>query len=289
MKHDILKTIVKVEECQNVILEDEEFLRIVNFMKRNYGVNLSKKRTLIVGRLENKMTQRGYSGYGEFISKVEANPKGEEAMLLVNTLTTNHTFFMRESLHFDFMREVALPEIRQKASATRDVRIWSAASSSGEEAYSIVMTLKEFFGTDAPRWDTKVLATDISTRALTAAKEGIYRAEAVEQLPDRWIRQHFIKLPDGDYRVNDSIRNEVIFNTFNLMNPFPFKKPFHIIFLRNVMIYFDEPTKRELVKKMYNALEPGGYMFVGTTETFDRSCTDFENVQPSVYRKPVKA
>lgn len=254
-------------------------------MKERYGVELLKKRTLVEGRLENKLTGLGYTSYDEFLNHVIREPDGEAARLLVNTLTTNHTFFMREAIHFDFMREVALPEIRRSAESTHDIRIWSAAASSGEEAYTIVMTIKDFFGFDAVNWDTKVLATDISTKALDKAKEGIYRADQLEGLPTRWIRQHFHKLSGEEYQVRPELREEVIFNTFNLMDPFPWKRRFHIIFLRNVMIYFDEVTKASLISKVYQFLEPGGYLFIGTTETIETEGTGFEHVRPSIYMK----
>lgn len=266
-------------------LKPTELRRISGFMKSHYGVDLSEKSTLITGRLENKLTRMELDSFDAFMDLVEKNPGGDEEQLLVNTLTTNHTFFMRENVHFDFMRDVALPEIKAKYAASKDIRIWSAAASSGEEAYSIVMTVKDFFGFDAAQWDTKVLATDISTKVIEAAKEGIYRPEQVASLPTRWIKQHFTKLPSGDYQAKQELRDEVIFNTFNLMDPFPWKKKFQIIFLRNVMIYFDEKTKRELIDKMYKFLEPGGYLFIGTTETIDKTATQLKHVQPSIYTK----
>lgn len=268
-----------------MILSNEELTRICVFMKGHYGVDLEKKRTLIEGRLENKLSNLGFESYNAFMDIAEKDPKGEEAELLINTLTTNHTYFMREPVHFAFMKEVALPQIRRQAAATKDIRIWSAAASSGEEAYSIVMTMRDFFGYDAPEWDTKVLATDISTRVLEKAKEGIFTAEQIQELPTRWIKMYLGKCPDGRYQFREDIRKEVIFNTFNLMDPFPWKKKFNIIFLRNVMIYFDEPTKTALLKKMYNFLEPGGYLFIGTTETFEPGEIGFKHVQPSIYIK----
>lgn len=269
-------------------LKKDELARISAFMKQNYGVNLAEKAVMVAGRLENKISRIGFTSYSEFMDKVEANPAGEEAHLLINTLTTNHTFFMRESIHFDFMREVALPELKQKCARTKDMRIWSAAASSGEEAYSIVMTIKDFLGLEADQWDTKVLATDISTKVLAEAKEGIFHTEEIESLPTRWIRQYFKKVGDGDYQAKPELRNEVIFNTFNLMDPFPFRKRFHIIFLRNVMIYFDEDTKRDLIKKMNEFLEPGGYLFIGTTETIDKAASGLIHVRPSIYMKPLQ-
>lgn len=268
-----------------VELSEKELARIVHFMKNRYGVDLSGKETLVSGRLSNKLVSLGISGYTELMDRVEKNPAGEEATLLINSLTTNHTYFMREKIHFDFLKETALPQMKQMAAATKDLRIWSAAASSGEEAYSIVMTLRDFFGAEAAAWDTKVLATDISTKVLLGAKTGIYRAEQVENLPERWKKQYFKQLKDGNWQISQEMRNEVIFNTFNLMDPFPWRKQFHIVFLRNVMIYFDEKTKIEVLNKIYDYLVPGGYLIIGTTETFNKEDTKYIRVQPSIYRK----
>lgn len=288
MKDDIV--CMKVDDYvrdggSSLELKPAELRRISGFMKSHYGVDLSEKSTLITGRLENKLARMELDSFDAFMDLVEKNPGGDEEQLLVNSLTTNHTFFMRENVHFDFLRDVALPEIKARYAATKDIRIWSAAASSGEEAYSIVMTVKDFFGFDAAQWDTKVLATDISTKVIETAREGIYRPEQVASLPTRWIKQHFTKLSNGDYQARQELRDEVIFNTFNLMDPFPWKKKFQVIFLRNVMIYFDEKTKRELIDKMYKFLEPGGYLFIGTTETIDKTATQLKHVQPSIYTK----
>lgn len=254
-------------------------------MKSKYGVDLAKKQVLIEGRLANKLQARGYQSYAEFMDKVESAPGGEEAEFLVNVLTTNHTYFMRETVHFDFLRETALPELKERLGQTRDLRIWSAAASSGEEAYTIVMTIKDFFGFESEKWDTKVLATDVSTKVLEEAKAGIYKAEGLSDVPTRWIRTHFSKVDEEHYQLREDIRNEVIFHTFNLMDPFAWKKKFHIIFLRNVMIYFDEPTKEKLIDKMISYLEPGGYLIIGTTETLEELPPGLEHVRPSIYRR----
>ena len=149
----------------------------------------------------------------------------------------------------------------------------------------IAMVLADFFGLEREQWDTKVLATDISTKVLQKAMAGIYSAEQLQSVPEQWKRHFFKSLVGGQYQVKDELKKEVIFRQFNLMDPFPFKRKMHTIFLRNVMIYFDEKTKRELVQKVYDALEPGGYLFIGTTETLDRSSTSFKIIQPSIFRK----
>ena len=149
----------------------------------------------------------------------------------------------------------------------------------------IAMVLADFFGVEKEKWDTKVLATDISTKALKQAMAGIYSAEQMKKIPEQWRRHFFKSIPGGQFQVKDELKKEVIFRQFNLMDPFPFKKKMHVVFLRNVMIYFDEPTKQEVVQKVYNSLVPGGYLFIGTTETIDRGTTPFQIVQPSIFRK----
>ena len=219
------------------------------------------------------------------MEKVEKSPAGEEARNLINVLTTNHTYFMREFEHFEFMKKTILPKLKVSEASKKDLRIWSAASSTGEEAYTIAMVLKDFFGIDHHQWDTKVLATDISTKVLMHAQRGKYLEEQIEPLPEQWRKKYFKKLNALEYQVKPELKNEVIFRQFNLMNTFPFRKPFHVVFLRNVMIYFDDKTKLNLLNKIYDHLAPGGYLFVGTTESVSRNGTKFKYVEPSIYQK----
>ncbi|MDD7403506.1 MAG: protein-glutamate O-methyltransferase CheR [Butyribacter sp.] len=266
-------------------LSDEEFFRIVHYVRSRYGIDLSHKRTLITGRLENYLLREGYQSYREYISLVEQNPNGEEAHNLINVLTTNHTYFMREWLHFEYLQKEVLPWIKAKEEKkARDVRIWSAASSTGEEPYTIEMVLNDFFSLDN-RWDTQVLATDISTRVLQKAKSGIYLGEQIQPLPETWKRRYFKAINEEEYQVVPSLRKQIVFRQFNLMDEIPFKGQFHVVFLRNVMIYFEEETKRQLLKRIYNHMADGGYLFIGTTESIDKTATDFRYIRPSVYRK----
>lgn len=265
-------------------ITDSEFKEIVFFMKSNYGINLSAKRTLVAGRLENFLIQNGYKSYQEYIDKVKGDKSGKEAKTLINYLTTNHTYFWREPVHFEFMKNVALPQLAQREQRSKSLRIWSAASSTGEEPYTIIMVLKEFFKLQRG-WDTRILATDISTRALDKAKNGIYLKEQLESLPNNWGRTYFESYSEEECRVKTEIRNEATFRSLNLMEPFPFRYKFHIIFLRNVMIYFEEETKRKLVNKMYDVLDDGGYLFIGSTEMINKSATKLKYIQPSIYQK----
>lgn len=267
------------------MITDKEFARIVSYMKAHFGIDLSQKKILISGRLENYLARNGYASYDEYMSKVEKNPQGEEAVNIINVLTTNHTYFMRESTHFDFMKNVVLPELKAKEKAKKVLRVWSGASSTGEEPYTLAMLMMDYFGIEHSQWDTKVLATDISTRVLDHAKRGVYLSEAVAPLPPKWKQRYFKQISQEEYQAKDVLKQEVIFRQFNLMHPITFKGLFHIVFLRNVMIYFEDDTKYQLIQRIYDKMEPGGYLFIGTTESLDKRKTPFHYVQPSVYRK----
>lgn len=268
------------------MITDEEFVRISSYLKNRCGIDMSQKKVIMNGRLGNYISRGGWRNFTEYMDAVERDRSGELTETLINLLTTNHTFFMREFEHLDYLKEVVLPELRIKEAARKDLRIWCGASSTGEEPYMIAMVLKDFFGLEHSQWDTTVLATDISTKVLRKAVAGVYTAEQLKAVPDPWKRKFFKKMAGGtQYKVKDELRREVIFREFNLMNPFPFKKRMHVVFLRNVMIYFDEATKAELIQKVYDFTEPGGYLFIGTTETLDRDTTPFRFIQPSIYRK----
>lgn len=267
-------------------LTDREFWWIVDYVRSRYGIELGQKRVLITGRLENYLIRNDYKSYGEFIQKIQNDPSGMEAANLINILTTNHTFFMREFIHFEYMIKYVLPWIREKESSSHDVRIWSAAASTGEEPYTIAMVLQDFFGLEKI-WDTQLLATDISSRVLQKARQGTYMEEQLAPLPDNWKRHYFRKTGENSYTVVPEIRRNVCFRRFNLMDDISFKGKFHVVFLRNVMIYFDEPTKTRLLRRIYDHMEDGGYLFIGTTESIDKTSIGFKYVQPSIYRKAV--
>jgi len=266
-------------------ISDRDFVRLTEYLRDRFGINLTKKRVLIEGRLNQHLIRNGYDSYTEYLDFVFADPTGAELSNILNYLTTNYSYFMREWDHFEFYRTRILPELKSSVK-DRDLRLWSAGSSTGEEAYTLSMVTQEFFGADAALWDKKILATDISQKVLNFASAGIYGAEAVDSLPKVWKLAYFSELPDGRWRVKENLRQEVIFRPFNLMEKvFPFKKKFHVIFCRNVMIYFESNTKTELVSRFYEALAPGGYLIVGQSESLDRSATKLTYVMPSIYHK----
>lgn len=267
------------------LITERELEEIITFVKKRSGIDLSGKKVLITGRLDHYLAQNGYSSYSEYMDAVRHDITGNEAINLVNSLTTNHTFFMREFDHFEFLRKEILPELKKKESASKDLRIWSAACSTGQEPYTLAMVLKDFFGLEHPQWDTKILATDLDTKVIAGAVRGRYSADQLKDVPGTWKQRYFRKVNETVYEVKPELKKEVIFRQFNLMDPFPFRGKFHVVFLRNVMIYFDDDTKRKLIDKIYEFTEPGGYLFIGATEFIDRSATKFRYICPSVFRK----
>lgn len=268
------------------MMTEQEFMRIALFLKRKYGIDMERKRAIVEGRLENYVKSEGWMTYSQYMDAVEKDISGALEKKLVDLLSTNHTYFMRESEHFDFMKKEILPWLKEKESKSRDLHIWCAASSSGEEPYTIAMVLMDFFGLEHHQWDTQVLATDVSTEILKQAIKGVYTKEQISPLPEHWKRRFFRNIVGTDqYKVTEELKKEVLFRKFNLMDPFPFRRKMHVIFLRNVMIYFDDVTKQRLLQKIYDSLEPGGYLFLGKTETLNRDNVPFHLVTPSVFRK----
>lgn len=269
-----------------VTITDEEFKKLSDYIKVNYGIKLNEeKRALLMGRLQNVLSENNFSNFSDYYKYVISDKTGSALITLVNKVTTNHTFFMREAEHFSYFRDKVLPYLKSTV-GTKDLRIWSAGCSSGEEPYTLAMLIDEFFNAEKFLWDTKVLATDISTKVLNTAMKGVYGNEDIAVLPQRWRLNYFKKFDDKNSIITDKIKNEVIYRRFNLMEEiFPFKRKFHVIFCRNVMIYFDAKTRFELVKKFYNMTEPGGYLFIGHSESLSNDDTKYKYIMPAVYKK----
>lgn len=264
-------------------LTDNEFNFIVTFMKSNYGLNLINKRQLIESRMNSTLIEKSLNSFTDYFEIIKRKDK-DEVSLLINKLTTNHTYFMREPQHFNFLKNEILP-MHERKNKQHDIRIWSAGCSSGEEAYTTVMTIKDYFGTNSNIWDTTILATDISTKVITAAQTKVYEEEALKDIPASWKQKYFKVRPDGTYDLKPEIRKEVVYKVFNLMDKIVYKKPYDLIFCRNVMIYFDQPTKNELINRFYDALAPGGFLFIGHSESVQRESSQFKYIQPSIYQK----
>lgn len=269
-------------------ISSTEFGLIRSLVYDRFGINLTEaKRSLVVGRLQKTIRSMGIATFKQYYEYLVADKSGKALDSLINRISTNHTFFYRESTHFDFFHDKALPEITEmmRHKGSHDLRVWCAGCSSGEEPYMLAMEMLDFFGPVYGQWDAGVLATDISARVLDKAIEGIYSDENVRHVP-AFAKRYFTKIGIDRWAVAEIAKREVTFRRFNLMNEtFPFKKPFHVIFCRNVMIYFDQATREGLLKKFYDNLMPGGYFFIGHSESLGREQTLFEYIMPAVYRK----
>ena len=265
-------------------LTNKDFVRLKNFMYNNYGINLENKRTLIETRLLLMVKRLGFADFKSYIDSLMLDKTGEKASALVEKLTTNFTYFMREEQHFEFLKdEVLIPHF--KNSKMGNLKIWSAASSTGEEPYCIAMLVASIFGRNS-KLKVSITASDISNNVLRQAKAGIYSQDKISKLPEVWVKNFFKKINERNYAISDSIKNLVEFKYFNLNNSIGWDKhKYDVIFCRNVMIYFDNPTKQKLSRKLYESLKPGGYLIIGMSENLSNLETNFERVRPSVYRK----
>ena len=264
-----------------------DFLKLVSFVHQNFGIDLSKKKQLIESRLASTLQTSGYTDFSEYVRYITSNASKTDIDIMLNKLTTNYTYFLREKTHFDFFSNTILPYL-VSTKKNKVLSIWSAGCSTGEEPYTITMFIKDYLGSQASKWDTRVLATDISQRVLNIAMNGEYPIESIDNIPSKWRNLYFEKsMNSSKISVNKEVKNNVIFRTFNLMDPIRFKIPFDVIFCRNVMIYFDQATKDALIQRFYNATNPGGYLLIGHSENITKTATSFQYIMPSTYRKPI--
>ncbi len=264
-------------------INEDDFLQLAGIIKAKYGLNLFHKKFLVESRLTNYILDCGYTNFSDYLQAVYCDRTGNEMANIINRLTTNYTYFMRETEHFKHFSQVFLAEAEQNI-PDKDLRIWSAGCSFGNEPYNLAMFIDDYFGIKRYQWDTKILATDVSFNALRMAKQGAFSEQAVQNLPAEWIDRYFVLLSNGTYQVKDSLRENVAFKYHNLMDKITFKKKFDLIVCRNVMIYFDENTKKALLDRFYDATEDGGYLYIGHAETCPLG-VKYKMVQPAVYRK----
>ena len=270
-------------------ITDQEFNLIRSFVYDSVGINLTEqKRSLVVGRLQKKLRQLGLKCFKDYYDYVSGDKTGQASVELADLISTNYTYFNREKAHFEYFINTALPETARRimSRGKREIRVWCAAASSGEEPYLLAMLMREYFGEEYRLWDGGLLATDISKEALLNAEAGVYKDEAVKPVPADIRRKYFERTGNSEWKITVSVKKDVTFRRLNLMNRhFPFKKPFHIIFCRNVMIYFDQKTRDALVRRFYDVTEPDGYLFIGHSETLNRSNMKYKYIKPAIYRK----
>jgi len=267
-------------------LTDKEFNMLRDYIQKTIGINLgNEKKSLVYSRLRSVIAEGNFDSFSQYFEYLKNDKTDTAVTLFIDKITTNHTFFMREVDHFDFLRDTALPFVEKEFGSGKDLRMWCAACSSGEEAYTLQIIVNEYFKKDTS-WNKEILATDISTNVLDKAVAGIYTNESLKPLPEKWKKEYFRVIDQEHSAVVDSIKRNIVFRRFNLMDDkFPFKKKFQIIFCRNVMIYFDNQTRDTLVQKFYNFMEQGGYLFIGHSESLSHTKTPYKYVKPAVYRK----
>lgn len=268
-------------------LRPDEFALFQRYIYEKVGISLSdQKTTLIKGRLNKRLNQLGLQSFRQYYDFLIHDRSGDELAFFVSAISTNVTSFFRESAQWEWLKS-QLPSIAA-AKRERKLRIWSAGCSSGEEPYTILMFLQQYLS-DFDQWDIKILATDISPKVLAKAIAGVYEVKSVESLPKEVVSKSFEKIrTDGGYayRVLPHLRSQVMFRLYNLVtDPFFFKNRFDMIFCRNVMIYFDEPTRYELLRRFGTLLSPGSPLFLGSSESLTIHKETFRLQGSSIYKR----
>ena len=273
------------------VLKESDFNKFSRYIYEMCGIHLhGGKKQLLKARIGKILRQRDFRSFSQYYDCVVNDKSGNELILLLDSISTNLTYFFREPAHFEFLRKKALPDImknKEKSSRNSFLNFWSAGCSSGEEPYSIAMAVSEALG-NGGKWPFKIQATDLSTRVLTTACSGIYEEMKIEKIPYELRKRYFQKGDNkwkGYFRVKRRVRDKICFRRLNFRENFCFKEPFDVIFCRNVMIYFDNPTKEILVGKFFRNLADGGYFFIGHAESLTGLEHQFKYIQPSVYKK----
>ncbi len=266
--------------------EEKAHQWLVEYIYDHCGIQLGRdKEAFVKTRLGKRMRQAGVAHLSEYCQILQTDQ--DEMQHAIDALTTNFTNFLREEEHFQFMVKTALPGILSPGKTK--FRVWSAASSSGEEPYSIAFYLDQFYPLSSG-WDWEITASDISLRILEKAKQAIYPADCLRTVPPAWQAKYLnkgVRTQEGNFKIKDYIVQRVQYQQINLIKSFRHSRPFEIIFCRNVMIYFDKPTQEQIVKKLMQFLVPGGYLFVGHSESLCGLQIPLKRIKPSVYQAPV--
>ncbi len=263
-------------------ITDADFDRMVSFVHDNYGIDLHAKRQLMQSRLGNKLKKAGYQSFKDYVDFLLTKGSGDDINQLLSKLTTNYTYFQRETESFDYFVRTILPDVSAKHAGDKTLSIWSAACSSGEEPYNVTMYMMDYFGNRWREWDNRLLASDLSLDVLNKARSGIYQLP--DTMPEKWKRSYFKPAGGERFAISQEVKDNVIFRQFNLMDPIRFKRKFDIVFCRNVMIYFDQPTKTALVNRIYDATVPGGYLIISLSENLPPD-TKWKRCTSAIFQK----
>jgi chemotaxis protein methyltransferase CheR len=261
-------------------LGEKEFEAVRELLFQSTGIALNdSKKALVSSRLENRLRSLGLGSYSAYLERVAA-PTSDERQVMVDLLTTNETHFFREPRHFDYLAEHILPTFGEH----KELRLWSAACSTGEEVYSLAMTLADRCPPGG-RW--RVCGADVSRRALDVARKGVYPMASASEIPPDYLSRFCLKgvrSQSGSFAIEARIKENTELFAMNLNGDWPALEPFHVVFVRNVMIYFDSDTRRRLIERVRKVLHPKGYLIVGHAESMMVSDPDFSCVRPSIYQ-----
>lgn len=270
-------------------LNDAEFAKFSALIFSKTGIHLKpEKKELLNARLGKRLRATGLASFGKYYEHVVRDSSGAELIQLIDCVSTNFTSFFREQAHFDFLTATVLPRIiESRGRRSRPLTFWSAACSSGEEPYTLAMVVADYME-KYPGMGFSILATDISTKVLAMAQKGVYSYDKVDKVPYPLLKKYFQKgvgKCSGYVKVKPELGRFVDYQRLNLMDSFPWKEEMDVIFCRNVMIYFTRETQRELVEKFYYCLAPGGYLFIGHSESLSNISHRFQQAATTVYRK----
>jgi chemotaxis protein methyltransferase CheR len=271
-------------------LNSVEFNFVCTFVYDSTGIVLNEgKREMLYRRLTRITRERNLKDFSAYCDLLKSQPE-KERDYFINAITTNLTSFFREQHHFDYITEHEIPQLIKNAGANKRLRIWSSASSTGEEPYSIAMTINEAMKAEMTQWDVKILATDIDSDVLAKGKHGVYEEKRIEDIPSKLKDKYFRRGSQqnkSNVKIAKELQNLITFKQLNLLHEWPMKGPFDIIFCRNVIIYFDKKTQLELFERYYDLLKPGGLLMLGHSENLGQYQQYFENVGRTIFRKPV--
>lgn len=274
------------DNAVELYLSDAEFAQIASVVEAHFGISLpAEKRLLVSRRLRGPLVRAGFGDYASWArANLAGTPSAETLRLLADALTTNHTYFWREFEHFVHFRDAVLPERIAAHQSDKDLRVWCAAAATGEEPYQLAMIVRDALGTN-PDWKGGVLATDLSEKALATARAGTYPADRLEGLPEAWRNKYVRLRPDGSGTMDPSLKADVTYRRLNLLQDrWNFRRPFDVIFCRNVLIYFEPPIRERVVTNLIQWLLPGGTLYVGHSEALPRKW-GLRPLGPGMWRK----
>jgi chemotaxis protein methyltransferase CheR len=269
------------------VFSDANFSQIRQFVTENTGIVLTDaKKDMVYSRLSKRIRKGPYNNFDDFCLAIERGD-AEEQDFLINAITTNLTAFFRENHHFEFLADVAIPELLKLNQHTKRLRIWSAGCSTGEEPYSIAMVLRETIP-NINDWDVKILATDLDANVIAHGQAGVYREEQIEGLSaerkSRWFKKGKGD-KEGYVKVSRELQELISFKRLNLLQHWPMSGPFDLMFCRNVLIYFDKDTQRVLFKRYFDILRPNAYLLIGHSETLHKVSDDFASLGKTIYQR----